>query len=134
MATVLLDTSVILDHLNGRYGRTEFLDQLIEQSHVLACCPVNITEVYAGLRPGEEAKTERFIDSLECLPVTPTIARHAGILRRDWRTKGQTLSYTDVTIAAVALANREPLLTDNRQHFPQEGLQLWPLPVEGREG
>jgi hypothetical protein len=54
MATILLDTSVIFDHLNGRYGRTAFLDQLIEQGHVLACCPVNFTEVYAGIRPGEE--------------------------------------------------------------------------------
>ena len=134
MALVLLDSSVVFDHLNGRYGRTQFLDQLIQQGHVLACCPVNITEVYAGLRPGEEAKTEAFIDSLECLPVTPAIARQAGLLRRDWRAKGQTLSYTDVTIAAVALANGVPLLTDNRKHFPEEGLELWPLPAHGEAG
>ena len=31
MATILLDTSVIFDHLNGRFGRTEYLDDLIEQ-------------------------------------------------------------------------------------------------------
>ena len=134
MALVLLDSSIVFDHLNGRYGRTQFLDQLIQQGHVLACCPVNITEVYAGLRPGEEAKTEAFIDSLECLPVTPAIARQAGLLRRDWRAKGQTLSYTDVTIAAVALANGVPLLTDNRKHFPEEGLELWPLPAHDEAG
>ena len=128
MATILLDTSVIFDHLNGRFGRTEFLDKLIEQGHIFACCPVNITEVYAGLRPGEEATTAGFIDSLECLPITPEIARQAGLLRRDWRAKGQTLSYPDVTRAAVALSNAAPLLTDNRKHFPEEGLELWPLP------
>ncbi len=128
MATVLLDTSVIFDHLNGRFGRTEFLDQLLEQGHVLACCPVNITEIYAGIRPGEEAATEAFIDSLICLLITPAVARQAGLLRRDWRARGLTLSYTDATIAAVALANQVPLLTDNRRHFPEEGLDLWPLP------
>ena len=95
--------------------------------------PGHITEVYAGLRPGEEAKTEAFMDSLECLPVTPAIARRAGLLRRDWQKKGQTLSYTDVTIAAVALSNRAPLLTGNRKHFPMPDLQLLPLP-EHREG
>ena len=42
MATILLDSSVIFDHLNGRFGRTEFLDELIEQGHLLACCPVNM--------------------------------------------------------------------------------------------
>jgi predicted nucleic acid-binding protein len=134
MATILLDTSVIFDHLNGRYGRTEFLEQLIDQGHVLACCQVNITEVYAGLRAGEETKTKAFIHSLECLPVTPAIAEQAGLLRRDWRTKGQTLSYTDVTIAAVALANQVPLLTDNKKHFPMPELQLLQLPEHGEAG
>jgi predicted nucleic acid-binding protein len=128
MATILLDTSVIFDHLNGRYGRTAFLDNLIEEGHVLACCAVNITEVYAGLRSGEETRTDTFLNSLECLPVTPEIARQAGLLRRDWRMHGQTLSYTDVTIAAVALGNRVPLLTDNGKHFPMSGLQLFPIP------
>jgi predicted nucleic acid-binding protein len=78
MGAILLDTSVIFDRLNGRYGRTAYLEQLIEQGHLLACCPVNITEVYAGLRLGEETKTEAFLDSLECLPVTPAIAKQAG--------------------------------------------------------
>ena len=102
--------------------------KLLEQGQVLACCPVNITEVYAGLRSGEEEKTATFLDSLEYLPVTTEIARRAGLLRRDWQRKGQTLSYSDVTIAAVALSNHVPLLTDNRRHFPMAELQLYPLP------
>ena len=88
MATILLDTSVIFDHLNGRNSRTEYLDDLIEQGHMLACCPVNFTEVYAGLRPGEEAHTKEFLDSLEFFTVTADIAAQAGLLRRDWRQKG----------------------------------------------
>ncbi len=128
MATILLDTTVIVDHLNGRRGRTAFLDGLIDQGHVLACCVVNITEVYGGLRPSEETRTQLFIDSLECLPLTPAIARQAGLLRRDWRLKGHTLSHADVTIAAVAIANHSPLLTDNQKHFPQHEVELWPLP------
>ena len=58
------------------------------------------------------------------------IARSAGLLRRDWRAKGHTLSFTDVTIAAVALANGSLLLTDNRKHFPEENLELLPLPPQ----
>jgi predicted nucleic acid-binding protein len=102
MALILLDSSVIIDHVNGRLGRTEFLRLLLDQGHVLACCSVNITEVYAGLRSGEEAKTAAFLSSLEFLPVTPEIAQQIGELRRDWQKKGHTLSFTDVTIAAVA--------------------------------
>lgn len=128
MPPILLDTSVILDHLNGRAGRTQHLAHLLDQGHLLACCPVNITEVYAGLRPGEEEKTSVFLGSLEFFSVTAAIAMQAGLLRRDWRQKGHTLSYSDVTIAAVALAHGLPLLTDNRKHFPMEGLELLPLP------
>lgn len=60
--------------------------------------------------------------------MTAAIAKQAGLLRRGWHKKGQTLSYTDVTIAAVALSNEVPLLTDNRKHFPMPELQLLPLP------
>jgi len=128
MSTILLDTSVIFDHLNGRRNRTEFLERLSDHGHLMACCPVTITEVYAGLRPGEEAKTKSFLKSLEFVPITADIARKAGLLRRDWRSKGQTLSYTDVTIAAVAITHRLPLLTDNRKHFPMPELELFALP------
>jgi predicted nucleic acid-binding protein len=128
MATILLDTSVIFDHLNGRFGRTEYLNDLLKQGHLLACCPVNFTEVYSGIRPGEEAETREFLLSLEFYAVTQEIAAQAGLLRRDWRQKGQTLSYTDVTIAAVAVASGLSLLTDNRKHFPMPELNLFPLP------
>ena len=94
---------------------------------MLACCPVNFTEVYSGLRPGEEEKTKEFLHGLEFYAVTREIATHAGLLRRDWRQKGQTLSYTDVTIAAVAVSNGLGLLTDNRKHFPMPELNLSPL-------
>jgi predicted nucleic acid-binding protein len=125
---ILLDTDVIFDHLNGRSRRTEYLEQLIDQGHSLACCPVNVTEVYAGLRPGEESKTKHFLESLEFFPVTFETAMKAGLLRRDWRRKGHTLSYLDVTIAAVAISNRLPLATGNGKHFPMPEIQLHPLP------
>lgn len=128
MSTILLDTSVIFDHLNGRRKRTEFLEHLSDHGHLFACCPVNITEVYAGLRPGEEAKTKAFLDSLEFVPITADVARKAGLLLRDWRSKGQTLSHTDVTIAAIAMTHRFPLLTGNRKHFPMPELELVALP------
>ena len=81
-----------------------------------------------GMRPGEEARTGRFLRSLEFYPVTWEVAQFAGELFRQWRQKGQTLSYADVTIAAVALANKVILVTDNQKHFPMPELQLLPLP------
>ena len=126
--TILVDSSVLIDALRNRRGRTEFLELLTEHGHVLACCSVNITEVYAGMRDSESAVTDKLLVTLECFPVTRDIARQAGLLKREWARKGVTISYTDVTIAAVALANGLSVLTDNVKDFPMPGLRLHPLP------
>ena len=124
----LLDSSILIDALNERNGRPQFLAQLSQQDILLACCAVNVTELYMGLRPGEEAKTEKFLRSLEFYPVTWEVSQLAGNLFRQWRQKGQTLSYTDVTIAAVALVHKLVLVTDNQKHFPMPELHLFQLP------
>jgi predicted nucleic acid-binding protein len=95
---------------------------------VLACCPINITEIYAGLRPKEEAATEDFFASLQHFPITPPAARMAGGFKRDYARKGVTLNLGDVIIAAVAIHYELTLLTDNVKDFPMENLSLQPLP------
>ena len=65
MNTYLLDTSVLIDLLNGKRGRDALLLRLLSEGHLLACCSINVTEVYAGMRPGEQAKTDSFMDSLQ---------------------------------------------------------------------
>ena len=127
-STFLLDTSVIIDAINARNGRTDLLDSLMAQGTLLGCCPINVTEVYMGMRPHEAAKTEAFLRTLEFYPVTWEIAKYAGELYTRWRGQGRTLGMADVTIAAVALANNLVLVTDNRKHFPMPELHLFPLP------
>ena len=129
MAIYLLDTSVIIDALNGKRGRREFLLGLVRQGHLLACCPINVTEVYAGLRPKEEAATEEFLRSLEYYHLTWPVARMAGLLKRDLARKGTTVTVADAAIAAVAIVHELPLMTDNVKDFPMKDLNLYPLPV-----
>jgi predicted nucleic acid-binding protein len=124
MTTCLLDTSVLIDTLNNRHGRREFLSHLSQQNVLLACCAVNVTEIRMGMRPGEEAKTENLLRNLKFYPINWEIAELAGDLFRQWRQKGHTLSFTDVTIAAVALSHRLSLLTDNRKDFPMPELKF----------
>ena len=127
MATFLLDTSVIIDAINGKRDRGQLLKGLLEQGHLLACCPINVTEVYAGLRPQEETVTQELLESLEYYPITRGIARLAGLLKRDYARKGVTLATTDVTIAAVALYHHLTLITDNLKHYPMTELSLHPV-------
>lgn len=127
MAIYLLDTSVIVDAMNGRKDRRELLANLLRHGNALSCCTINVIEVYAGMRPQEEPATAEFLGSLGYYEITRPIARNAGRLRYDWARKGQTLSLADATIAAVALAYGLLLMTDNGRHFPMPDLQLYPM-------
>lgn len=128
MATFLLDTSVIIDALNDKRNRGPFLLDLLHAGHSLACCAINVTEVYAGLRPKEGAKTHSFLESLQYYPIVVSVARLAGELKRDYSREGITLNLGDAIIAAVALHHQLTLVTDNAKDFPMPDLQLYPLP------
>ena len=127
-STCLLDSTVIIDVINGRNGRSQLLEGLLVEGTLLGCCPINVTEVHMGMRPNESEKTEEFLASLEFYPVTWEIARYAGALYREWRQKGLTLALPDLMVAAVAITNGLQLATDNPKDFPMSELRLYPLP------
>lgn len=129
MAVLLADTTFLIDVLNDRRGRADLMERLILEQHVLACCAINIAEVYVGLRTPEAERTERFLRQLAYVQIRWETAKLAGDLKREWARKGHTLSLTDATIAAVCLVENLTLLTDNRKHFPMPELSLYPLPA-----
>jgi predicted nucleic acid-binding protein len=128
MATYLLDTSVIIDALNGKRNRGQMLKGLLQQGHLLACCSINVTEVYAGLKPQEEMRTRELLESLLYFAIAWPVAHLAGLLKRDHARKGITLATTDVTIAATAIHHQLILITDNLKHYPMKELSIYPLP------
>jgi predicted nucleic acid-binding protein len=104
------------------------MERLILEQHTLACCAINVAEVYAGLRAPEAQKTETLLRQLAYVPIRWEAAKLAGDLKRDWARQGKTLTLTDMTIAAVCLTENLTLVTDNRKHFPMPELALYPLP------
>lgn len=127
MAAHLLDSSVIIDTLTRRRNRYELLRDLLRQGHTLGCCAINVIEIYAGVRPHEEQRTEDLLRSIEYYELTWEIARTAGLLRRDYLAKGKSITLADATIAAVALSHNLTLITDNVKDYPMPGLRLCPL-------
>jgi predicted nucleic acid-binding protein len=125
---LLLDTSVLIDVLRRRRGRRELLAELARAGHILATTSLNVAEVYAGMRPGEEPQTETFLDGLECYDLTRRAGQLAGKLRNTWSRKGRTLALADTIIAAIALEKHCVLMTDNRKDFPMAELDYYALP------
>src|SRR5712671_4127821 len=127
---LLLDTSVLIDALRLRRRRRQWLAELVRAGHTLATSALNVAEVYAGMRPNEEAQTKTFLTALECYEITASVAEVAGRLKSQWSKKGRTLTLADMLVAAVALQQGCPLATDNGKDFPMPRLQLYELPDE----
>lgn len=125
---LLLDTTVLIDVLRARQNRRLLLGDLVAGGHLLATSAINLAEVYAGMQSGEQTKTEAFLVSLECYPMTATIARRAGALKNASARKGRTLPLADMIVAATALEHGLTLMTDNRKDFSFPELNIYPLP------
>lgn len=125
---ILLDTSVLIDVLRMRPGRRQLLADLARGGNTLATTVLNVAEVYAGMRPEEEAQTERFLDALDCYELTTAAARLAGTLKNKYAKKGRTLTLADTIVAAIAIERRCILMTDNRKDFPMPELDCYDLP------
>ncbi len=122
---LLLDTTVLIDVLRNRRGRRELLAEAVREGCMLATTAINLAEIHAGMLPGEEVRTEEFLEGLECYPITKAIARRAGKLKWEWSRKGQTLALDDMLIAATAVEHGLTLMTDYRMDFPMRDLTLY---------
>lgn len=128
VADFLVDTSVLIDALNGKRRRSEALQDLLQQGHMLASCAITVAEVYAGMHPSEAKPTNALLSGLRYYDMTDEVARIAGRFKYDWARKGQILSLADVLIAATAFHYHLTLITDNAGHFPMPEITLHNLP------
>ncbi|MFZ6016806.1 MAG: PIN domain-containing protein [Nitrospirota bacterium] len=111
MPDYLLDTTTIIDYLRDKSSVPELLERFCSQGGLLCCSPINIVEVYAGMKDKEKTETDEFLQSLECYEIDREIANLAGELKRKYSKKGTTFSTLDVLIAATAIKKHLILVT-----------------------
>lgn len=121
----VVDTDVVIDFLRGRDYVRGLLDHWASRG-LLGVSAVTHLEVYHGMREGEEAATNAFLDGLVAVPVDVPVARKAGALLRELRPQGLTIGPADALIAATALTLGVPLLTNNLEHYPFPELNAVP--------
>lgn len=125
MPDYLLDTTTIIDYLRDKSGVPELLENFCSEGGLLCCSPINIVEVYVGMKDKEKPATDEFLNSLEFYEIDREIANLAGEMKRKYSKKGVTLSTPDVFIAATAIKKHLILVTNNAKHFPIEGLMIY---------
>lgn len=130
MSKFLLDTDVIIWHLRGRPEVTKTLRDL-QAFSVPSCSALSVLEVGAGMKKGEEQKTNLFLGSLAVFDVTRQIADRAADLIREQKVKGVTLDLPDAVIAGTCMLYELTLVTYNTKHYPMRALKFHPLPPLG---
>jgi predicted nucleic acid-binding protein len=105
----LLDSTVLIDHLNGIRAATE----VIALAEAPGISVVTWIEVLAGLRDAaSEDEGRRLLSTLELFPLSPAVAEEAVRVRRERR-----LKLPDSMIWATARVHGLTFVTRNTKDF-----------------
>jgi predicted nucleic acid-binding protein len=113
--SIVLDTSVLVDHLRGSSPATDYLASLATRP---SCSEISRIEVIQGLRSSERRAADRLFALIAWVPVSESVARRAGELGRRWRRSHPGIGVADLAIAATAEEIGASLATRNLKHFP----------------
>lgn len=119
----ILDTDVVIDYLRQHDYALRLLQVWLGEG-LLAVSTLTHLEVYQGMKANEEGATGAFLDGLVSVPVDVAVARRAGTMLGDFRSKGITVGIADAIIGATALQLGAPLITNNVDHYPFPDLRL----------
>ena len=119
----LVDTDIAIDFLRERDYAQKLLERWAGEG-LLAISTLTHLEIYQGMKAGEERETDAFLNGLISITVDVPIARRAGKILGELRSKGVTVGIADVIIGATALQLKAPLLTNNVEHYSFADLKV----------
>ena len=116
--TVLVDTSIIVDHLRNDPRAVALMSDLFaHEDRVWAVTPTR-TEIIAGIRPPEMEPMARLFAVMSWIDIDSAIADAAGELARRYHASHRGIDTVDYLIAAAAESIGASLVTLNVRHFP----------------
>ena len=119
----LIDTDIVIDHFHGHAAALEYFTENLAAGETLAVSVITVTEVMAGLRPGEEERTERLLQLFVVQDINETIGRQASVYLRQFR-RSHGVELGDALIAATALHHGADLITRNLKHYPMTDITV----------
>lgn len=120
---IVVDTSVLIDHLRGRDEAALLLANAVRSGETLAASVLTKIEIVGPMRSPERASVTRLFTAIDWLPVTGEVADRAGELARVHRRSHGSIDLVDYVIAATVEQVAGWLWTRNVRHFPMiEGL------------
>jgi len=126
---VLLDTSFLVDLMNGDEGAVETARELERDLVQQRLSSMTLFELYYGIARATDSESERETveDVLASKPVHPAdsaVMRKAGRLAGELRNDGTPVGDGDVIIGATADVVEEPVLTRNVDDFERLNVEV----------
>jgi predicted nucleic acid-binding protein len=115
---IVVDTDILIWILRGNADVVQqFKAAVAATGGFVYITPVQVAEVFAGMREGEVIKTRDFLQSMLLLPLDYRIGEEAGTFLNQFKgSHGVTLA--DSMIAAATRCNALKIWTFNRKHYP----------------
>ncbi|HOV14446.1 MAG TPA: PIN domain-containing protein, partial [Spirochaetota bacterium] len=102
---IMIDSDVLIWILRDREDIVQRFKEInLEYNGLLFITPIQIIEIYSGLRDKEREKVEYFINSLGFTEVDRDMSKLSGELMRNYR-KSDGISISDSIIASAAIIN-----------------------------
>lgn len=115
---VIVDTSIIIEHLRNKERITSFIDLVENESREnIALSVISIQEIFSGQSTKKIKETEfitRLVKGITVLPYDEEIAFLAGKIERD---APHAIEFADAAIAATCLKYTYKLATLNTKDF-----------------
>ena len=118
----LLDTDVIIEWLRHNRRIVDWLERGHAAGDFLACTPVSVAELYAGLRRREEFYIGEILRVLHCVDINARIGHKAGHYRHMFG-RSHGVEVADALIAASAHVHGLTLCTRNLRHYPMRDIK-----------
>lgn len=119
---ILLDSVIVIDHLNGVEAATDYIRQLGSSAHVSA---ITRAEVLSGVHATAVADVRSLLDALPLIAIDAPVADLAAELRRRHRWR-----LPDAFQAAAALRHGLRLATRNTKDFPPRRHEFVVIPYK----
>jgi len=120
---IVIDTDILIDHFHDNADATALIRSALLNRERLIVSVVSVAEILAGMRPGEEERTEALLSLFQIYPADERIARIAGnFLNQFARTSRIDLG--DAIIAATAKIADAMLYTRNIRHYPMGDIEV----------
>jgi tRNA(fMet)-specific endonuclease VapC len=114
---ILIDTSILIEFFRKTDKVNSTLLSLVKQGFTFTISAITVYEIYVGANLSQTDFWNEFLEKIEVLPLTYSVAKAAVILNSELKRKRNQIDIADLFIASTAISNNLKIATLNKKHF-----------------